>query len=58
MEKGQRITINVRKSQQSMVERVSVKVYQMYDRFCVLDNGKFKFCAFYGDIKSKEIIAM
>ena len=34
------------------------RVYQIYDKFVVLDTGKYKVCAFKSDIKNKAVIAV
>ena len=55
---GQSITINVRRAEKLFITQESFRVYQMYPRFCVLDNGKYKVCAFYGDLKRKEPVTI
>lgn len=51
---GDRITINARYG--ATVHKLGVRVYQLYERFCVLDTGKFKVSAFYDDIRNKAHI--
>lgn len=53
MEIGDIITVNVRACDHIKITQIHARVYQMYDRFCVLDTGKYKTCAFYTDLKAK-----
>ena len=53
MKIGDIITIQAKHSDQQGSFLLHARVYQMYDRFCVLDTGKYKTCAFYTDLKGK-----
>lgn len=55
---GQSITINARRAEKMLVTREEFTVYQMYHKFCVLDNGKYKVCAYYDDLKQKMPIVI
>lgn len=37
---------------------IPCRVYQIYDKFVVLDTGKYKVCAFKRDIKNKAVITV
>ena len=55
---GQSITINARRADKLFVTQENFTVYQMYPKFCVLDNGKYKVCAVYDDLKHKTPIVI
>lgn len=55
---GQSITINAKRESGQKITSEVFKVHSMYQKFCVLDNGKYRVCAFYGDLARSEVIVI
>lgn len=55
---GQSITINAKRESGQKITSEVFKVHSMYQKFCVLDNGKYRVCAFYGDLARREVIVI
>ena len=62
MNVGEEITVNVRPATSTVCasEASSVRctVIAVYPRFAVLDNGKYRFCAFLDELDRGDVIAI
>ena len=56
MQVGDRVSISAVHADSAVVSRIACTVYRMLPRFAVLDNGRYKFCAFYQDIEANKLI--
>ena len=54
---GKKMTVNCRMTETyRSVTAVEVRVYQLYPKFAVLDNGKYKFCAYIDDLQARRVL--
>ena len=55
---GERITINAQHPEggEKFTETATVEI--LCKKFCVLNNGKYRFCAYYDDIKHGRVIVL
>ncbi len=55
---GKKITVNCRTTESNLCAKaVNVRVYQLYSKFAVLDNGKYKFCAYIDDLQMRRVLS-
>lgn len=55
---GDRLTFNAQHPEGGAIFKTSAVVEIMRDKFCVLNNGKYRFCAFYSDLKRGNVIVL
>lgn len=55
---GDKIKIRVKHVDRNGIDVKEFTVYQMYPKFCVLDSGKYKTCAYYRDIHNGDVITI
>ena len=55
---GDKIKIRVKRGNCVGIDVQEFTVYQMYPKFCVIDNGKYKTCAYYRDIHNGDVITI
>lgn len=62
MNVGELITVNVKPITTTVIasvySQVECKVVATYPKFIVLDNGKYRFCAFRDELERNEVIAV
>lgn len=58
MNVGDKIKINAKRESAQKITSEVFKVHSMHQKFCVLDNGKYRVCAFYGDLARREVIVI
>lgn len=58
MNVGDKITIAAKRESGQKITSEVFKVHSMYQKFCVLDNGYYRVCAFYGDLARREVIVI
>ena len=58
MSVGDRLTFNAQHPEGGAIFKTSAVVEIMCDKFCVLNNGKYRFCAFYRDLKQGNVIVL
>ena len=58
MNTGDKIKIRVKRVDCNGIDVKEFTVYQMYPKFCVLDNGKYKTCAYYRDIHNGDVVTI
>ena len=55
---GDRLTFIAQHPEGGAIFKTSAVVEIMCDKFCVLNNGKYRFCAFYRDLKRGNVIVL
>lgn len=55
---GDRLTFVSQHPEGGAIFQTSAVVEIMCDKFCVLNNGKYRFCALYEDLKHGRVIVL
>ena len=58
MAEGDRLTFIAQHPEGGAIFKTSAVVEIMCDKFCVLNNGKYRFCALYNDLKCGRVIVL